>query len=440
MGWAGLAVLLYALLCWRAWRQARTRLPVPVQAASEAAWHVVFASQTGSAEMLARQTAHTLVDAGHAAVCLPLGRLTPALLERGGRFLFLVSTAGEGGAPDDAQHFVRRCLAQPLDLAAVNYALLALGDRTYPCFNAFGRRLDHWLQASGASCLVPRIELDRCDAEGVAAWRALLERCTGAEAEGRWGPAPATAWRLQARTCLNPGSQGAPVYRLCFAACEDGVAWHAGDLVEITLPGDDLRPRAFSIASMPAEGGLHLLVRLHYRPDGTPGTVSHHLAHTIQPGDVLPLSVRAHPGFRLGANAHRPLILIGSGVGLAGLRAHLVVRMADGQRENWLVFGERNRGVDDLHAPDLAHWQAVAGLARLDVVYSRESGALRYVQDVLRQSEAALTDWLERGAAIYVCGSRHGMGEGVHQALLDMLGEAALASLIEEGRYCRDLF
>lgn len=442
---AVLALVLYAVVCWRAWCQAqRVRGGGVSDAALAVDWRVVFASQTGSAEMLARQTAHALVDAGLTAVCLPLGRVRPADLAQGGQYLFVVSTAGEGSAPDDAQAFVRHCLTQTPDLAGLSYAVLALGDRSYPHFNAFGRRLDAWLQGASATALAERIELDRCDASGLQAWRQRLAMLTGRSATQLGAVAAlaeaATEWCLAARTCLNPGSEGGPVYRLSFTACESGMDWQSGDLVEVSLPGADTRPRAYSIASVPTEGTLQLLVRQHIRADGEPGLVSHHLGRTLRIGDRLMLRLRPHPGFQLAGNARRPLILIGNGVGLAGLRAHLMARMADGQRQNWLIFGERHRVVDDLHADDLVTWRAQGVLARLDAVYSREGAACRYVQDVLHREAAQLADWVAHGAAIYVCGSRQGMGEGVDRALQAILGEAVLAQLADGGRYCRDVF
>jgi hypothetical protein len=54
------------------------------------------------------------------------------------------------------------------------------------------------------------------------------------------------------------------------------------------------------------------------------------------------LRIREHGRFRLGDNARRPMILIGNGSGLAGLRGLLRARIALGVRENWLLFGERN--------------------------------------------------------------------------------------------------
>ena len=48
--------------------------------------------------------------------------------------------------------------------------------------------------------------------------------------------------------------------------------------------------------------------------------------------------------------------------------------------------------------------------------------------------------WLEEGAAIYICGSLQGMAAGVDQALTQMLGIEAVDTLIEQGRYRRDVY
>jgi sulfite reductase (NADPH) flavoprotein alpha-component len=47
---------------------------------------------------------------------------------------------------------------------------------------------------------------------------------------------------------------------------------------------------------------------------------------------------------------------------------------------------------------------------------------------------------VERGAAIYVCGSLNGMGQGVHLTLQAILGEAKVAELLGSGRYRRDVY
>ena len=65
---------------------------------------------------------------------------------------------------------------------------------------------------------------------------------------------------------------------------------------------------------------------------------------------------------------------------------------------------------------------------------------MSYVQHVLLAQTEAVRSWVAQGAAIYVSGSRQGMGNGVHAALQQILGTAALQALQAEQRYCRDLY
>ncbi len=136
----------------------------------------------------------------------------------------------------------------------------------------------------------------------------------------------------------------------------------------------------------------------------------------------------------------RPLILIGSGTGLAGLRAHLKARAAAGLRWNWLVFGERTAAHDYFHRAELEAWQASGLLDRLDLAFSRDQAERIYVQHRLRESADILRRWMANGAAIYVCGSLEGMSREVHAALVEILGVAALEHLTDEGRYRRDVY
>ena len=251
------------------------------------------------------------------------------------------------------------------------------------------------------------------------------------------------------RQHLNPGSQGGAVFHLELATQEPNTTWESGDLVELLPPlateateaQEPPAPRSYSIASIPADGRLHLLVRQTWRDDGTPGQASHWLTTGLDVGATLTLQLRAHPGFRLEGNAQRPLILIGNGTGLAGLRAHLRTRAAQGQHANWLIAGERQAAHDQLYGAELHAWHATGHLQHLDWAFSRDGDAKTYVQDRLHQHANRLREWVQtRGAALYVCGSLHGMAEGVDTALRSILGSAAVDDLLQQGRYRRDVY
>ena len=441
---AGLA-LAYALVCLLPYlRQRRKRQAARLArelAGGSPAWLVAYASQTGNAEQLARQTHATLALAGIAARLCELSELTAAELQGAERALFLVSTYGEGDAPDAGAAFAQRLLGGELALGQLHYAVLALGDRAYGHYCGFGRALDRWLAGQGAQALFPRIEVDRSAEAAIAQWRQQLSHLAGTSDAPDWAAPAFAGWRLAERRLLNPGSAGAPLYHLELEPQSGALPdWQSGDLVQVAAPSEPDRPREYSIASVPADGRVHLLVRLLRHPDGTAGLASGWLCLQAAAGEVLPLRLRPHRRFRLEDNAALPLILIGNGSGIAGLRGHLRARALAGQGRVWLLFGERNAAFDAHYADELAGWRESGLLERLDLVYSRDQPQRRYVQDRLAEQGAALREWLARGAALYVCGSLDGMAAGVDRVLREQLGGAALDALAAAGRYRRDVY
>lgn len=135
---------------------------------------IAYASQTGVAEDLAAATREQLRGAGVASQVVDFEALDWASLETAGQALFLASTTYDGDPPDMAETFSRTAMVQPASLARLHYGLLALGDRGYEGFCAFGRALDAWLQASGARAWFPRIEVDDEDAAALERWHAQV--------------------------------------------------------------------------------------------------------------------------------------------------------------------------------------------------------------------------------------------------------------------------
>ena len=457
--WGGALLLSagYLALCLRIWHTRRAANGK----ATPADWLVAYASQTGNAEYLARRSAETLVTGGLQARAICISRLDDATLAGATNILFVASTYGEGDAPDTAARFAGRLMAKGADshhLAHLHYAVLALGDDNYINYCGFGRALDAWLASQGATRLFERIDVDKNSAAALAEWQHHVGRLAGTFDAPDWEAPAYGEWRIGERLLLNPGSAGAPLYRLSLVPAGGPLpAWEAGDLAQVSPPADPDHPREYSIASLPQEGRLELLVRLQRREDGTPGAASGWLcegaATGIDDGDLVHLRLRAHERFRLGANARRPLIAIGNGSGLAGLRALLKARIHAGEHANWLLFGERQIRHDFLLREELLGWQDAGWLQRLDLAFSRDPDSTggadgvdrrgadrRYVQHLLREQAAQVTEWIAGGAAIYVCGSLQGMAGGVHDALTEILGSTVLEQLVADGRYRRDVY
>ena len=457
-------------------------------------WLIGFASQSGFAEQLAWQTAGQLQAAGHGVRVEPLARLDRQILSEAQHALFVLSTFGDGEAPDSARGFERQLLGQALALPNLRYAMLALGDRQYAQFCGFALRVQDWLARQGARSLFASVQVDAGDALALASWQRQLGELTGAQPLGN-PVQPYGLWALNRRELLNPGSQGAPTFLLVLNASQPA-DWCAGDILEVLprqaeatvvswlhahgvdgnqpvqldgmpqslrqalatrqLPDrfahllglhaqavlDALVPlaaREYSIASLPSDGMLELIVRQQRHADGSLGLGSGWLTeHAPLHGHLL-ARVRRNSAFHAPED-ERPLILIGNGSGLAGLRSLLKARIAAGHTRNWLLFGERNAAHDFYCQGELQGWLASGELARLDLAFSRDQAQKAYVQDRLGESAELLRAWLAEGAAIYVCGSLEGMAGGVDRVLHDVLGAAAVEQLIEQGRYRRDVY
>ena len=404
-------------------------------------WLVGFASQTGQAEQLAWQTARALHTAGVPARVASLSEIGMDDLTRTECALFIVSTYGEGDPPDNAALFAGKIMLAAAALPSLHYGLLMLGDRQYKHFCGFGRTLQSWLQASAAQPLFAPIAVSNGDVATLSEWQHQLSRIAGTSDVPDWQGPPYQPWRLVVRRYLNPGSIGGPVFHLELEAIDNTSAqWEAGDLVQILAPGDPHKPREYSVASIPADGRVHLLVRQERHPDGTPGVASGWLTEQAPLNATIDLRLRAHGNFRIGSNTQRPLILIGNGTGLAGLRSHLKARAAHGITRNWLIFGERHAAHDFHYREEIMAWQTQGLLTQADIVFSRDQEKRVYVQDRLRAQSGTVRAWLKDGAALYVCGSLEGMAGGVETALKEIVGEEEVERLIEQGRYRRDVY
>jgi sulfite reductase (NADPH) flavoprotein alpha-component len=474
-------------------KQARSGL---VQSASDApAWLIGFASQSGFAEQLAWQTAGQLQAAGMPVKVQALADVSEQDLRESDNALFVVSTFGDGEAPDSAKGFERKVLGRTPGLERLNYAILGLGDRQYQHFCGFAKRLHSWLGAQGGKTLFAPVEVDSGDPYALRHWQQQLGLLTGQAPAETWQAPSYAQWTLVRRELLNPDSSGSSVYLLGLRAPTSS-SWLAGDLVEVLprncpwaiehfldglgIHGDirvqvngleetleqalasrqlpenrshlvglhaqalldalvPLAMREYSIASIAADGVLELIVRQEVHADGSLGVGSGWLTEHARLGGSISLRVRRNSGFHLPAEP-LPMILLGNGTGLAGLRSLLKARIADGQQRQWLLFGERNREHDYLCRDELEEWLIAGDLERLDLAFSRDQADKVYVQDLLRQSAAELKKWLADGAVIYICGSLQGMASGVDQVLNEVLGEAEVQRLIEQGRYRRDVY
>lgn len=177
-------------------------------------WLIGFASQSGFAEQLAWQTAGQLQASGLPVRVQPLSALTEDDVQNASNALFVVSTFGDGEAPDSARGFERKVVGQPLALNGLTYGVLALGDRQYPDFCGFATRIEQWLNERGAQSLFSPVHVDNGDTLALQQWQQQLSQLTGGAPSTPWQAPRYSNWTLEQRDRLNPGSLGSSAYLL----------------------------------------------------------------------------------------------------------------------------------------------------------------------------------------------------------------------------------
>lgn len=213
---------------------------------------VLFGSQSGNAEALAKKVAKEAGTRGFSARAAAMDAVNATALANEPNVLLITSTWGEGEMPDNAAGFwdqLNQNGSSP-KLNSVRYSVLALGDMNYAdtfCFA--GRKFDERLAELGATRIHPRQDCDVDFETPAKAWvSGALEALLAAPAVAAVAPVPTTAAVETAKgfskknpcpatlienRLLNGQGSAKDTRHIAFAIPAEGMDYEAGDALGV---------------------------------------------------------------------------------------------------------------------------------------------------------------------------------------------------------------
>jgi len=166
---------------------------------------ILYGSQTGTAEALAKRLAGEAPRCGYAPRVLEMNSFASIDFSQEQYLAIVTSTWGDGDPPDNAVAFWNHLNSERAPkLDHLQFSVLALGDKNYSDFCGAGRKFDARLEQLGARRIHPRMDCDT-DYEGAAKqwmdglWQALK----------KW-PLPAVSCQLSAHVVTETNAPNPP--------------------------------------------------------------------------------------------------------------------------------------------------------------------------------------------------------------------------------------
>ena len=145
------------------------------QAASAPTLTILYGSQTGNSKGVANKYKASALEQGYQANVVSMGDYKPRQLKNETHLVVIVSTHGEGDAPDDAVELFEFLASKKAPkVPNLKFAVVGLGDTSYEFFCQTGKDFETRLLSLGATALVERLDCDVDYDAAVADWTVSL--------------------------------------------------------------------------------------------------------------------------------------------------------------------------------------------------------------------------------------------------------------------------
>lgn len=359
--------------------------------AAESKFIILVGSENGNTFGFARAIHQSLIKAGERSHITELNNYTT--FAQAAHLIIVTATYGLGDAPTNAVKFAALLKKHPQS-QPINYSVLGFGSHAYPDFCAFAYEANNLLShQSWATALVDIHTVNDRSPDEFSLW--------------------AEAWSQQAGIPLNvlPQLQNAKppklgIFTVTANTAADqmdgtftiqlkpkrGQRVTSGDLLAI-YPADDHRERLYSIGVV--AGQLRLSIRL--QPDG----LGSGFLHRLSVGEVIRGKVVDNQHFHFPGKAAK-VILISNGTGIAPFLGMISQNTA--KTPCSLYCGFRGQASYNMYRDLLEESLAAGNINSINTSFSRE-GEKQYVSDLINRDADTITDSLQTGGVVMICGS-----------------------------------
>ena len=214
----------------------------PAPAAEPLRVAVISASQTGNARKVAAELQQRLAAAGVNAVHAAAADYKPKNIAGEQLVLLVTSTQGEGEPPEEALSLYKLLSGKKAPkLSSLKFAVLGLGDSSYPMFCGAGKSFDELLAKLGGERLLERQDCDLEYQAEAAAWLDKIVPLVGslaaapASAYNKANPFPAT---LLVRQKITGRDSEKDVRHIEIDLSGSGLQYRAGDALGVWFEND----------------------------------------------------------------------------------------------------------------------------------------------------------------------------------------------------------
>lgn len=273
---------------------------------------VLYGSQTGTAEGLAKKAARAAEARGFAPKLVCMENHSGVDLAKEEQVLVITSTYGDGEPPDCAQTFWNWLSSDTAPrLESTRFSVLALGDTNYAQFCEFGKKCDARLEQLGAQRVHPRVDCDVDYETPAAEWTeavfhalqptAAPAGASSAAAEviaavgwSKGNPFPA---RLKTNRVLTQPGSGKEVRHFEIALAGSDITYEVGDALGV-MPANCSAAVADLLAALGCDGEEAVKAPTHGETSLRLALLQHCDIVKASP-DLLKAVAARHPGGEL---------------------------------------------------------------------------------------------------------------------------------------------